>query len=112
MGAPLMDAFKAVDAFLIAKYRIGLEEVLCIGCSLGHVPAAVAATAKILPRKLRSETEADGGEYTGYDGVLIVGGCWYRFGCHVFTDTDGLAFLCDLTEFEAVEWKLRLAVSA
>jgi len=35
---------------------------------------------------------------------------WYRFTCQIFVDAGGQCFLADLGAFEAVEWKLRVAV--
>jgi len=104
-------AYAAVDAFLTANYRLGLEDVLCDGCLMGRLDIALAEIAKIIPRRIRSEPEEDGGEYATYEGVLILDGIWYRFGCHIFLDAGGLCFLADVTEFEVVEWKVRLAVS-
>jgi hypothetical protein len=107
-----MNAVKAVDDHLIATYGIGLEDVLCDGCLVGRTDLAMADSVKVLPRLMRSEKEDDGGEYAGYEGMLILDGLWYRFACHIFIDASGACFLADLGQFEAVEWKLRLALSA
>jgi len=105
-----MTEFKTVDDYLLASYGIGLEDVLCDGCLMGRPDRRVAEVAKILPRLTRAEKEDDGGEYRTYEGVLILDGLWYRFGCHIFIDAGGGYFLADVTGFTAVEWKVRLAV--
>jgi hypothetical protein len=105
-----MNSFNAVDDFLGATYGLRLEEVLCDGCLIGRVPAALSATARIMPTCRRAVTEDDGGEWSDYEGVLILDDIWYRFGCHIFVDANGQCFLADLSAFEAVEWKVRLAV--
>jgi hypothetical protein len=105
-----MSEFKAVDDYLQGAYSIGLEDVLCDGCTIGRPDIRLGGAAKVLPRLLRSEKEDDGGEYATYEGVLILDGLWYRFGCHIFIDASGLCFLADVMRFEAVEWKLRVAV--
>lgn len=105
-----MNAFRAVDDFLAAHYRLDLEEVLCEGCLTGRVPGALASVARIMPRRLRAVTEEDGGAWSAYEGVLILDGLWYRFACQIFADAGGLRFLAEVSAFEAVAWKVRLAV--
>ena len=106
-----MQDFRAVDEYLKASFGLDLEEALCEGCLVGRLPAAVAGAAKILPRCLRSEREDDGGGTLSYEGVLIFDDLWYRFACQIFLDSGGLRFLSDISAFEAVEWKVRLAVA-
>jgi hypothetical protein len=103
-------AFETVDSYLAASYGLGLEDVLLDGCMVGQQEIRLAEAAKVLPRLLRVEREDDGGEYHTYEGVLILGGVWYRFGCHIFVDAGGGCFVADISDFEAVEWKVRLAV--
>ena len=105
-----MSEFEPVDAYLMATYGIGLEDVLCDGCLIGRPEIRVAGAAKVLPRLLRVEQEDDGGEYRTYEGVLILGDVWYRFACHIFIDAGGGYFLADVSDFASVEWKVRLAV--
>ncbi len=105
-----MTAFDTVDAYLHASFGTRLEDVLCDGCIMGRPAIGVAEVAKVMPRLIRAEREDDGGEYRTYEGVLVLDGLWYRFGCHIFVDAGGLCFLADLSGFEAVEWKVRLAV--
>ncbi len=105
-----MNAFQTVDDYLNATFGTRLEDVLCDGCLVGRPEIRLAEVAKVLPRLLRTEREDDGGEYRTYEGVLILDGVWYRFGCHIFVDAGGLCFLADIGGFEAVEWKVRLAV--
>lgn len=105
-----MNAFQTVDDYLRTVYDTRLEDVLCDGCLIGRPDIRLGDKAKILPRLLRAEREDDGGEYRAYEGVLILEGVWYRFGCHIFVDAGGLCFLADISGFEAVEWKVKLAV--
>ncbi len=105
-----MTAFQTVDNYLAATHGTGLEDVLCDGCLVGRPEMRLAEVAKVLPRLLRTEREDDGGEYRTYEGVLILDGVWYRFGCHIFVDMGGGCFVADISAFEAVEWKVRLAV--
>ena len=105
-----MSEFKAVDDYLSGTYGLGLEDVLRDGCTMGRPDIRLGDAAKVLPRLMRAVKEEDGGEYVAYEGMLILDGLWYRFGCHIFIDASGLCFLADVTRFEAVEWKLRVAV--
>jgi hypothetical protein len=105
-----MSDFKPVDAYLSATYGVGLEDVLCDGCLIGRPDIRLAEAVKVLPRLIRAEKEDDGGEYRTYEGVLILDGIWYRFASHIFVDAGGSYFLADMTSFESVEWKVRLAV--
>jgi len=122
MGAPIgvgegrqmiaANAFDKVDEFLMARHRLQLEDVLCDGCLMGRLGAALGESAKILPRLISSATEEDGGVANVYDGILVLDDLWYRFRCHVFIDGGGQRFLSDVSAFEAVEWRARVALSA
>lgn len=107
--APVSDA-KAVDTYLQAQFGLGLEDLLCDGCLMGRLDQRLGANARLVLREQRVEREDDGGEFGAYAGVLILDGMWYRFACHIFVDAGGQCFLADLDAFEAVEWKLRVAV--
>lgn len=94
------DAFKAVDEFLTANYRIGLEEVLCEGCFTGRLPVILADVAKLAVLPLgRHVDEGDRGMALSYHGTLTVNGLSYRFRCSVFVDRGGERFLSDVAEF-------------
>jgi hypothetical protein len=108
--ATKMDDAKTVDSYLQAQYGLGLEDVLCDGCLVGRLDQRFGITSRLVLREQRLEREDDGGEFGTYAGILIVEGMWYRFDCHIFVDTGGQCFLADLGTFEAVEWKLRVAV--
>jgi hypothetical protein len=101
---------KAVDDFLQAQHGLGLEDVLCDGCLMSRLDQRLGAASRLVLREQRIEREDDGGEFGAYAGVLILDGLWYRFDCHIFVDAGGQCFLADLRAFEAVEWKLRVAV--
>ena len=107
-----MSVFEAVDDFLMANHRLRLEDVLCEGCLMGRLGAAFGDGVKILPRLLGSTVEEDGGVANIYDGILVLEGVWYRFRCHLFVDGGGQCFLSDISAFEAVEWRARVALSA
>jgi hypothetical protein len=107
-----MSAFDAVDDLLMAKHRLRLEDVLCDGCLMGRLNVVLGDAAKILPRLVGSTVEEDGGVANVYDGILVLDGVWYRFRCHVFVDGGGQRFLSDISAFEAVEWRARVALSA
>jgi hypothetical protein len=107
-----MHAFDTVDDFLMAEYRLRLEDILCEGCSMGRLSVVLADRATILPRLMRSIQEDDGGVANDYEGVLILDGVWYRFRCHLFIDGSNQRFLSDVTAFEAVEWRARMAMPA
>ena len=107
--APLSDA-RAVDDYLETQFGLGLEDLLCDGCLVGRLDQRLGAGSRLVLREQRIEREDDGGEFGTYAGVLILDGMWYRFACHIFVDAGGQCFLADLGAFEAVEWKLRVAV--
>jgi hypothetical protein len=107
--APVSDA-KTVDDYLQAQFGLGLEDLLCDGCLIGRLDQRLGTGSRLVLREQRIEREDDGGEFGAYAGVLILDGLWYRFDCHIFVDADGQCFLADLGAFEAVEWKLRVAV--
>jgi hypothetical protein len=106
---PASDA-KAVDDYLQAQFGLGLEDLLCDGCLMGRLDQRLGAGSRLVLREQRIEREDDGGEFGASAGVLILEGMWYRFDCHIFVDAGGQCFLADLGAFEAVEWKLRVAV--
>jgi hypothetical protein len=107
--APLTDA-KTVDDYLQARFGLGLEDVLCDGCLIGRLDQRLGPGSRLVLREQRIEREDDGGVFGTYAGVLILDGLWFRFACHIFVDAGGQCFLADLRSFEAVEWKLRVAV--
>jgi hypothetical protein len=107
-----MEAYDTVDDFLLATYRLHLEDVLCEGCSLGRLSVMLADRAKIIPRLVRSTREDDGGIANDYEGILVLDEVWYRFRCHVFSDGGGQRFLSDVTDFAAIEWQARLSMPA
>jgi hypothetical protein len=107
-----MHAFDTVDAFLLATYRLRLEDVLCEGCAMGRLSVVLAERATIVPRLVQSLHEEDGGIANDYEGILVLDGVWYRFRCHLFIDPSGQRFLTDVTGFEAVEWRARMAMPA
>jgi len=106
---PASDA-KTVEDFLQAQFGLGLEDVLCDGCLMGRLDQRLGAAARLVLREQRVEREDDGGEFGAYAGVLILDGLWYRFACHIFVDAGGQSFVADIGTFQAVEWKLRMAV--
>jgi hypothetical protein len=107
-----MEDFDTVDQFLLATYRLRLEDVLCDGCAIGRLSVVLAERATIVPRLVLSTQEEDGGISNDYEGILMLDGIWYRFRCHLFIDPGGLRFLSDVTAFEAVEWQARMAMPA
>jgi hypothetical protein len=107
-----MAVFDTVDDFLVAKYAVHLEDMLCEGCLMGRLGGPLSESARIMPRLLRSTSEDDGGLANIYDGILVLEGVWYRFRCHVFVDGGGQRFLSDISAFEAIEWRARAALSA
>ena len=106
-----MGDFGAVDEFLGAHCRSGLEEALRDGCLTGRLSRALADVAAIAATLVDSERERDGGFRGFYEGTLTVRGVAYRFRCQVFVDRGGARFLSDVGEFRAVEWPPRLAMS-
>jgi hypothetical protein len=107
-----MHAFDTVDDFLLANYRLRLEDVLCEGCAMGRLSVVLAERATIVPRLVQSVVEEDGGVGNDYEGILVLDEAWYRFRCHLFIDPSGQRFLSDVTAFEAVEWRARMAMPA
>lgn len=108
-NAPDRDA-KTIDAYLQAQFGLGLEDLLCDGCLMGRLDQRLGGGSRLVLREQRIEREDDGGEFGAYAGILILDGLWYRFECQIFVDAGGQCFLADLGAFEAVEWKLRVAV--
>jgi len=88
-----MDAASAVDQLLRARHASDLEAALGQGCVMGALPAPLAQVARIVPRRVSLVREADGGESSVYEGMLIVEECRYRFRVHLFTDLGGAWFL-------------------
>lgn len=107
-----MNAYEAVDDYLVATCRLHLEEVLCDGCYVGRLSPLVGDHARIMPRLVHSVAEEDGGVSNTYEGILVLDEIWYRFRCHVFVDGGGQRFLSDVSAFDAVEWRARVAVPA
>jgi hypothetical protein len=107
-----MNAYEAVDELLMARYGVLLEDVLCDGCLVGRLGAALGQSARIMPRLIRSTNEEDGGLAQHYEGIFVIEEIWYRFACQLFVDRGGLRFLSSVDGFEAVEWQARLAVPA
>ena len=107
-----MSEFDAVDEMLMATYRLHLEDVLCDGCLVGRLGRVFGDRARIMPRLLRSTAEEDGGVANAYEGILVLDDVWYRFACQLFVDRGGQRFLSDVSAFEAVEWRARVAVPA
>ncbi len=107
-----MNAFEAVDELLMATQGVHLEDLLCDGCLVGRLGHAFGERARIVPRLIRSTAEEDGGLSNAYEGILALDGVWYRFACQLFVDRGGQRFLSDVSAFEAVEWRARVAVSA
>ena len=105
-----MDAASAVDQLLRTQHGTDLEQVLGEGCMIGVLPVALAEIAHIAPRRVNLIHEDDGGESSIYEGMLVVSDCRYRFRIHLFVDFGGAWFLSDIEHFDAVEWKVRLAV--
>lgn len=108
-AAPVSDA-KNVEDFLEARFGLGLEDLLCDGCLMGRLDQRLGVAARLVLREQRVEREDDGGEFGAYAGVLILDGVWYNFACHIFVDAGGQCFVADIGTFEAIEWKLRMAV--
>jgi len=107
-----MSSFDEVDEFLMAKYRRHLEDVLCDGCLIGRLSAALGEKARIMPRLTRSIAEEDGGLVQSYEGILVLDDVWYRFACQLFVDRGGQRFLSDITTFDAIEWQAEVKVPA
>jgi hypothetical protein len=105
-----MDMASAVDQLLRAHHDTDLEQVLGEGCMMGVLPAALKGVAQIAPRRINFIREEDGGESSVFEGMLVVSDCRYRFRVHLFADIGGAWFLSDIESFDAVEWKIRLAV--
>jgi hypothetical protein len=80
-----MHAFDTVDAFLLATYRLRLEDVLCEGCAMGRLSVVLAERATIVPRLVQSLQEEDGGIANDYEGILVLDDVWYRFRCHLLS---------------------------
>ena len=107
-----MSSFDEVDEFLMAKYRRHLEDVLCDGCLIGRLSAALGERSRIMPRLTRSIAEEDGGLVQSYEGILVLDDVWYRFACQLFVDRGGQRFLSDITAFDAIEWQAEVKVPA
>jgi hypothetical protein len=112
-SAPATEAVsdaKKIDSLLHARFDLGLEDVLRDGCLIGRLDQLLGPQSRIVLREQRIEHEDDGGEFGSYAGVLILDGTWYNFACQIFVDAGGQSFVADIGAFEAVEWKLQVAV--
>jgi hypothetical protein len=100
-----MDWLEAVDRYLYAVARIGIEDTLAEGCISGAVPSAVASFVSIEPEPAYRCKEEDGGQCEIYRGALTVAGLRYLFEARLFIDGDGAHFIADVPKFEPVEWQ-------
>jgi len=100
-----MDWLGAVDRYLYAVARVGIEDVLAEGCISGAVPAAVASFVAIEPELVCRSREEDGGQCELYRGALTIAGLRYHFEARLFIDGDGAHFIADVPRFEPVEWQ-------
>jgi hypothetical protein len=106
----MVDASRAIDAYLVARFGIGLERVLS-DATAGVVSLAIAGSVKIACDPVGTFAYEDGGASEQYQGVLTVEGVTYRFRCSVFTDAGDARFVESIGELEAVQWGVRVATS-
>jgi len=108
-GANMVDASRAIDAYLISRFGIGLERVLA-DATAGVVSLAIAGSVKVACDPVGTFAYEDGGASEQYQGMLTVEGVTYRFRCSVFTDAGEARFMESIGELEAVQWGVRLVV--
>ena len=94
----------AVDSYLEARFRIGLEQVL-LDATGGYVTTPAAAIADVVSGRFDSRRHPDGGISEGYAGTLTIEGVTYEFRCWVYLDIDGGRYLSDLSEFSPTGWQ-------
>ncbi len=105
----MVDASRAIDAYLITRFGIGLERVLA-EATAGVVSLAIAGSVKVGCDPVGTFAYEDGGASEQYQGMLTVEGVTYRFRCSVFTDAGEARFMESIGELEAVQWGVRLVV--
>jgi len=104
-----MDASDAIDAYLKARFGIGLERLLS-DAAAGVVNLAINASVKVACDPIGALPYKDGGVSEAYQGTLIIEGVTYRLRFVTFTDADGVRFIERIGELEAVRWDVRLVV--
>src|SRR3954451_20084513 len=100
----MADPSDTVNAYLEARFRTGIEQVL-LDATGGHVPPALASVIKVIYGRFDIRRHPDGGVSEGYAGTLTIDGLTYAFRCWVYFDADGGRFLSDLSEFSPVWWQ-------
>jgi hypothetical protein len=103
------DASLAIDAYLLARFGVGLERVLT-DATAGVVSLAIARSVEVACDPVGFFAYEDDGATEQYQGLLTVEGVTYRFRCSVFIDASGARFMENIGELEAVQWGVRLVV--
>lgn len=97
----MLDASRAIDAYLISRFGIGLERVLS-EATAGVVSLAIAGAVKVACDPVGTFAYEDGGASEQHQGMLTVEGVRYRFKCSVFIDAGDARFIESIGELEAV----------
>ena len=96
----------AVDAYLSARYLVGLEQMLLDAVG-GYATPALAGVVSVESQRVEQRRHPDGGTSEGYEGTLMVQGIIYRFRCWIYVEATGTRFMTDLSEFSPVGWETR-----
>jgi hypothetical protein len=100
----------AVDAYLVARFCTGLEQVL-LDATGGYVTPAVAEVVDVASERFDVRRHPDGGVSEGYSGQLTVQGVTYAFRAWVYLDVGRGRFLSDVSEFSPGGWQVGIQSS-
>jgi len=100
-----------VDAYLTARFGVGLESVLLDGIE-GRITAAVAGIVTVEARQTGRWPYADGGLAEFYAGTLTLQGVAYSFRCDSYSMPGAYVgrILTHVSQFEPIEWTARTRV--
>jgi hypothetical protein len=103
------DSSDAVDTYLVARFRIGLEQVL-LDASSGYQSPLLAGNVETVCNQMNRWRYADRGVAYQYQGSMTVKGMFYRCRFWICEDEDGRRHVTDLSEFAPVRWDARLRI--
>jgi hypothetical protein len=99
------DSSDAVDAYLVARFRIGLEQVL-LDASSGYQSPPLAGNVETVCKQINHRRYADRGVAYQYQGSMTVMGMSYRCRFWICEDRDGNRHVTDLSEFARLAGRL------
>jgi hypothetical protein len=105
-----MSPIEALNAHLVERFGLGLEDVLDAATG-PRLPAQLSASVASTAQRLDWWRDEDGAVTELYEGVLTLEGVRYAWRASFFTDLDGERFVGDIAEMKPLDWRtsVRLA---